>query len=181
MAAYTNVLSLWLDNMGIWWNMSCKRTLGKHLHSYNTFAVLHYPVHAETLLCFLLSFSGAAHLDQVTVNSLLHACWSCFIGSLNGVFELLVQLKRKNHRIIKVRKDLRSPGSTPARPTMPTDHVPRCHISMVLEHPQGWWQISSEVLESEDIHLPDVLSIFRITDGSLPWSLIFSHPVYWKG
>ena len=23
-------------------------------------------------------------------------------------------------------------------PTMPTDHVPQCHISMALEHLQGW-------------------------------------------
>ena len=27
---------------------------------------------------------------------------------------------------------------SPTHPTMPTDHVPKCHISTVLEHLQGW-------------------------------------------
>ena len=44
----------------------------------------------------------------------------------------------KNHRIIKVEKNpLRSLSPTPAHPTVPPDHIPQCHISMVLQHPQG--------------------------------------------
>ena len=35
------------------------------------------------------------------------------------------------------KTSLRSRSPTPTHTTMPTDSVPQCHISMVLEHPQG--------------------------------------------
>ena len=46
-----------------------------------------------------------------------------------AVWDLLVP-----HRIVKVEKDLQDPQ---VQPTVPTAHVPQCHISRVLEHLQG--------------------------------------------
>lgn len=34
-------------------------------------------------------------------------------------------------------------SSIPTCPTMPTDHIPLCHIPMVFEHLQGWWPFES--------------------------------------
>ena len=43
------------------------------------------------------------------------------------------------YRIIKVGKDLSDHQVQPQPiPTVPTDHVPKCHIPAVLEHLQGW-------------------------------------------
>ena len=42
-----------------------------------------------------------------------------------------------NHKItesLRLEKALRSPSPTPVYPTMPSDHIPQCHISTVLEH-----------------------------------------------
>jgi len=36
-----------------------------------------------------------------------------------------------------LEKPTKSTKSNATHPTVPTDHVPRCHISMVLDHPQG--------------------------------------------
>ena len=40
-------------------------------------------------------------------------------------------------RITKVGKDLSDP-QIQLYPMPTTDHIPQCHISMVLEHLQGW-------------------------------------------
>ena len=41
---------------------------------------------------------------------------------------------------MKVGEDPAIPtlSSNPPHPTVPTDHIPQCHISMALEHLQGW-------------------------------------------
>lgn len=48
-------------------------------------------------------------------------------------------LLSQNHRTMKVGSDLQDP-----HPTHPTsDCVPQCHISVLWEHPQGWWPPTS--------------------------------------
>ena len=37
------------------------------------------------------------------------------------------------------KRPLGSPSPTPAHPTVPTVHVPQCHIPTALEHLHGWW------------------------------------------
>ena len=60
-----------------------------------------------------------------------------------------------NHGIIKVGKDLQNHLVQPSvHPPMLINHVPRCHISMVLEHLQGWWLH----------HLPGQLCITTISE-----------------
>ena len=40
--------------------------------------------------------------------------------------------------LLRLGKSSEIPNPTPAHPTVPTDHIPKCHIPVITEHPQGW-------------------------------------------
>ena len=39
---------------------------------------------------------------------------------------------------LRLGKSSEIPNPTPTCPTVPTEHVPKCHTTVVIEHPQGW-------------------------------------------
>lgn len=58
------------------------------------------------------------------------------------------------------KRSLRYPGPIPTHPTFPTDHIPPCHISTVLEHLHGW-ELSHPLdscapASSKNIHVMEV-------------------------
>ena len=89
------------------------------------------------------------------------------------------------HGILNVGEDLQDPQVQPQHnPTIPTDHVPKCHISTVPEHLWGWGLH----------HLPEQLlclstlsekKLFLISNLNLPYHSLRLLPlvlllVYWE-
>jgi len=86
------------------------------------------------------------------------------------------QVRKQSPRVVKygvhrdteslwMERPLRPSSPTPTHPTMPTDYVPQCHISTVLEHLQGRWLhhlpgqlCHCSTAPSEKEFFPDLLS-----------------------
>jgi len=62
---------------------------------------------------------------------------SLAVGLLAGATVLPSWMVSEVHRIIRIGKDLQNQQVQPI-PSMPTDHIPQCHISTVLACLQGW-------------------------------------------
>ena len=52
---------------------------------------------------------------------------------------------RSIHRLLQLLRLGKVFDIIPAHPTMPTDHIPQCHISTVLEYLQRWCVFQTRV------------------------------------
>ena len=92
----------------------CRRALPNEMQRLDL-QLLHWPSHGSSL------------------------AWPCNVF-FPCVSSRLAEHASYNCRIIPVGKDLQAHQAQPQpTPTVPTAHIPQCHISMVLEHLQGWW------------------------------------------